>query len=93
MLSHVQLLATPWTIALQVPLPMGFPRHEYWSELPFPPPGDLFHPRIKPTSSALQLHSLLLSYWGSPIIHLGVYLIVLKSLLRMHPVTLKNIVF
>ena len=53
MLSHVQLLATPWTIALQVPLPMGFPRHEYWSELPFPPPGDLFHPRIKPASPAL----------------------------------------
>ena len=31
---------TPWTAALQVPLSMGFPRQEYWSGLPFPPPGD-----------------------------------------------------
>ena len=52
MLSHVQLLATPWMIALQVPLPMGFPSHEYWSELPFPPPRGLFHPMIKPVSLA-----------------------------------------
>ena len=51
-LSHVQLFATPWMIALQVPLPMGFPRHEYWSELSFPPPGDLSHPGIKPMSLA-----------------------------------------
>ena len=39
MLSHVQLFATPWTVAHQDPLPMGFPRQEYWSGLPFPPPG------------------------------------------------------
>ena len=45
---------TPWTIALQAPLPMGFSRQEYWSGLPFPSPGDLPHPRIKPTSPALQ---------------------------------------
>ena len=38
-LSHVQLFLTPWTVALQAPLSMGFPRQEHWSRLPFPPPG------------------------------------------------------
>ena len=38
--SHGQLFATPWTVARQAPLPMGFPRQEYWSGLPFPSPGD-----------------------------------------------------
>ena len=37
--SHVQLLATPRTVACQAPLSMGFFRHEYWSGLPFPSPG------------------------------------------------------
>ena len=45
--SRVQLFATPWTIAYQVPLSMGFPRREYWSGLPFSPPEDLPHPGIK----------------------------------------------
>ena len=49
-LSCVWLFATPWSVALQAPLPMGFPRQEYWSGLPFPPPGDLPHSEIKPTS-------------------------------------------
>ena len=40
-LSCVQLLATPWTAAHQAPPCMGFSRQEYWSGLPFPPPGDL----------------------------------------------------
>ena len=53
MLSHVQLFATPWTVACQAPLSMGFSRQEYWSGLPFPPPGDLPNPGIKPTSPAL----------------------------------------
>ena len=35
------LFAAPWTVARQAPLSMGFPRQEYWSGLPFPPPGDL----------------------------------------------------
>ena len=39
-------LATPWTVAHQVPLFMGFPRQECWSGLPFSPPRDLPHPRI-----------------------------------------------
>ena len=38
-LSRVQLFATLWTVALQAPLSMGFPRQEYWSELPLPPLG------------------------------------------------------
>ena len=38
LLSHVRLLATPWTIAYQAPPSMGFSRQEYWSGLPFPPP-------------------------------------------------------
>ena len=39
---------TPGTIALQAPLFMGFSRHEYWSRLPFPSPGDLSNPGIEP---------------------------------------------
>ena len=45
--------ATTWTVACQAPLSMGFPRHEYWSGLPFPPPGDLLDPRIERVSPAL----------------------------------------
>ena len=45
--------ATPWTVARQAPLSVGFSRPGYWSGLPFPPPGDLPNPGIKPTSSAL----------------------------------------
>ena len=44
-LSRVWLFATPWTVAYQAPLSMGFSRREYWSELPFPSPGDLPKPR------------------------------------------------
>ena len=45
--------ATPWTAAHQAPLSMGFPRKEYWSELPFPSPGDLPDPGIEAASAAL----------------------------------------
>ena len=40
-LSRVPLFVTPWTVACQASLSMEFFRQEYWSELPFPPPGDL----------------------------------------------------
>ena len=40
--------AMPWTVALQAPLSMEFSRQEYWRALPFPPPGDLPDPGIKP---------------------------------------------
>ena len=43
-LSRVQLFATPWTVAYQAPLSMGFSRQGYWSGLPFPSPGDLPDP-------------------------------------------------
>ena len=46
-------IATPWTVAYHAPLFMGFPRQEYWSGLPFPTPGDLPDPGIKPVSPAL----------------------------------------
>ena len=48
--SRVQLFVTPWTVAPQAPLSMGFPRQEYWSRLPFPSPGDLPDPGIELTS-------------------------------------------
>ena len=51
--SCAQLFATPWTVAHQAPLSMGFSRQEYWSGLPFPPPGDLPHPGIEPASPVL----------------------------------------
>ena len=44
---------TSWTVALQAPLSMGFPREEYWSGLPFSSPGDLLDPVIEPGSPAL----------------------------------------
>ena len=49
-LSHVQAFVTPWTIACQASLSMNFPRQEYWSGLPFPAPGDLPEPGVKPMS-------------------------------------------
>ena len=48
--SHVQLFMTPWIVAHQAPLSMGFFRQEYWSGLPWPPPGDLPDPGIEPIS-------------------------------------------
>ena len=45
-LSRVQLFVTPWTVAQQAPLSMGFPRQEYWSGLPLPSPGDLPDPGL-----------------------------------------------
>ena len=68
MLSHfscVQLFATPWTVAHQAPLSMGFSRQEYWSGLPFPSPGDLPDPAIEPQSPTLQADSLSTELLGS----------------------------
>ena len=59
--SRVRLFATPWTVACQDPLSIGFSRQEYWSGLPFPPPQDLPNPRIElvcPEAPALQVDSL-----------------------------------
>ena len=66
-LVYVQLFGTPWPVARQAPLSMGFSRQGQWNGLPFPPPGHLPNPRIKPASPALQADSLLLSCQWSPI--------------------------
>ena len=66
MLSHVQLFATPWTVAHQAPLSMKFSRQKYWSGLPFPSPGNLPSSGIEPRSPELQADSLPLSHqWSS----------------------------
>ena len=52
--SFPALFTTPWTVACQIPLSMGFPSQEYKSGVPFPSPGDLPDPGIEPTSPALQ---------------------------------------
>ena len=49
MLSHVQLFVTLWTIAHQAPFSMEFFKLEYWSGLPFPPPGNLLDTGIEPS--------------------------------------------
>ena len=66
-LSHIQLFVTPWTVACQGLLSIGFSRQEYWSGLPFPYPRHLPNPRIEPASLAWQMDSLPLSHLGSPI--------------------------
>ena len=69
--SCIQLFASPWTVAHQAPLSMGFSRQEYWSGLPFPSPGDLLDPGIQPGSPALQADSLLHELQGSPMMMEG----------------------
>ena len=63
MLSCVRLFATPRTVACQAPLSMGFSKRDYWSGLPFPPPGDLPHPGIKLASPAIL--SYIVVQWPS----------------------------
>ena len=57
---------TPGTVAHQAPLSMGFSRQEYWSGLPFPPPGHLPDPGIEPASPALAGGFFTTSHQGSP---------------------------
>ena len=69
-LSYVQLFETTQAVARQAPLSMGFSRQKYWSGLPFPTPGDLPKPGIKPiflVSPALTVDSLPLCHLGSPL--------------------------
>ena len=65
-LSRVRLFVTPWTVAHQAPPSMGFSRQEYWSGLPFPSPGDLPDPGIKPRSPTLQAGALASEPSGKP---------------------------
>ena len=64
--SCIWLFVTPWIVAHQAPLSMGFSRQQYSSGLPFPPPRDLPNPETEPTSPALQADSLPLSHRESP---------------------------
>ena len=65
-LNPLGLFEIPWTVAYQTPPSMGFSRQEYWSGLPFPSPGDLPDPGIKPVSPELQADALLSEPPGSP---------------------------
>ena len=58
--SHVRLFVTPWTVAYQAPLSLGFSRQEYWSGLPCHAllQGDFPNPGLEPPSPALQAGSL-----------------------------------
>ena len=56
--NHVRLFVTPWTVAPQVPLSMGFCRQEYWSGLPCPSPGDLPDPGMEPEPVILRSPAL-----------------------------------
>ena len=70
-LSHavVSDSVTSWTVAWQVPLFVGFPRQEYWSGFPCPPPGNLPNLRIEPRSPELQADSLPFEPPGKPNIY------------------------
>ena len=66
-LSRVRLSAIPGTVAYQAPQSMEFSRQEYWSGLPFPPPGYFPNPGIKPGSPALQADALPSEPPGKPL--------------------------
>ena len=68
-LSHVQLFVTPWTVAHQAPLSMGFSRQENWNGLPFPTSGNLPDTEVEPRSPTLQADALLskpIYLWRTP---------------------------
>ena len=67
-LQSCSALCNPMDCSCQAPLSMGFARQEYWNGLPCPPPGTLPNLGIKPMSPALQVDSLPLSHWGSPVL-------------------------
>ena len=69
--SLVQLFATPWTLAHQTPLSMGFSRQESWGGLPCPPPRDLSNPGVEPmtpVSLALTGRFSTAEPWGKPLV-------------------------
>ena len=81
LLSCVRLFATPWTVAYQAPQSMEFSREEYWSGLPYPSPGDLPHPQIKPGSPALQADTVPSGPPGKPNLWLTVHCVYLYPFL------------
>ena len=83
-LSRVPLFATPRTVAHQASPSMGFSRQEYWSGLPFPSPGDLPDPGIKPRSPTLEADTLTSEPPGKPIINMRhiSYIYIYNGILR-----------
>ena len=81
-LAH-QLFVITWTVACPAPLSMEISRQEYWSGLPFPSPGYLPNPGIKPRSSALQADSLPTELLGKPMTNID-------SLLKSRDITLST---
>ena len=71
--SCVWVFETLWTVTRQAPLSMGFSRQEYWSEAPFPSPGNLPDPRVKPRSPQFQEDSLPSEPPGKPMIQRRVF--------------------
>ena len=76
-LSHVRLLATPWTAAHPAPPSRGFSRQEYWSGLPLPSPGDLPNPRVEPTSPSIGRQ--VLYHWATREAHYNKASIAIKQ--------------
>ena len=87
MLTCVSLFVTPWTIALQAPLSIEFSSEECWSGLPFPPPGDLPDPGIKPASPALQADSFTTEPPGKPM-NIRVHVCIPESVYHLYIFTL-----
>ena len=88
-LQSCPTLWTPWTVASQVPLSMGFPRQEHWRGLPFPPQRDLTDPGIKPTSPASpasQAESLPTEPPGKPLLSLTTLLFSTHHILLPHKI-------
>ena len=80
LLSRVWHFPTPWTVAYQAPPSMGFSRQEDWNGLPFPSPGDLPDPGIKPGSPTFQADALTSEPPGKPIINfLSLYIYLLQT--------------
>ena len=86
---------TPWTVARQVPLSVGFPRQEYWSELPFPTPKDLPNLEIEPVSPALAGRFFMTGPPGKPSFHQFLFLFKcgykMFEMTRWFTVVMKNI--
>ena len=87
MLSHVKLFATPWTVAHQDPMSLGFSRQEYWTGLPCPPPGDPPNPGIEPAPNhafcapTLQADCLPAEPLGKPLLLVFTYSLIFHSTL------------
>ena len=72
-LKSCPTLVTPWTVAHQAPLSVGFSRQEYLSGLPCPPSGDLPNPGVESRSPALQADSLRTELQGKPMLSLVIW--------------------